>query len=285
MTMEWRSRAAELVREAGNDPRSTYDLISLALSEVDEDTAWDHITFLHRRGTREIFHAARGLIQSACTLERTLGVNILGQLGIPDRSFPRESIELLLELLQAESDEAVLQAVCIAMGHIHDPLAIPALARLSHHPSEYVRYSVVHGLAGQSDPLALATLIQLTEDHDDDVRDWATFGLGTLVDDDTPAIRDALLRRTADAYSIVRGEALLGLARRHDERVIEPLLHELTHWEPIDRCDLPIEAAEEHPDERLLPILLRLKQTMGDEDHRFDLAIERCSRVMTYMKE
>lgn len=277
MAKGWKTEVEEMVREAVNDPRSTHELISLALSELDEDAAWEPVTILHRRGTREIFDAARWLVLSSCAVERTLGANILGQLGVPNRSFSRESVELLLELFQSESDESVLEATCVALGHIHDPLAIPALARLSSHPSENVRFSVVHGLMGHSDGLAIATLIELSADTDEVVRDWATFGLGSQVDDDTPAIREALFRRTTDSDSVVRGEALVGLARRHDERVVQPLIRELTREEQTDRWDLPIEAAEELADQRLLPTLLRLKQDVGDGDDRFDLAIERCS--------
>ena len=81
------------IREARDDPRTVEELVSLALSEQDENAAWDVVSILHLRGTHEVFDAARSLCQSCCDAEQTLGVNILGQLGVPDHSFPDESVE------------------------------------------------------------------------------------------------------------------------------------------------------------------------------------------------
>lgn len=56
-------------------------------------------------------------------------------------------------------------------------------------------------------------LIELTRDEDRSNRDWAIFLLA-LEDADTPAIRDALLQAARDPDEFVRGEAVLGLAKR-----------------------------------------------------------------------
>ena len=81
------------IREAQDDPRTVGELVSLALSEQDENAAWDVVGILHFRGTQEVFDAARLLCRSCCAAEQTLGANILGQLGVPVRSFPDESVE------------------------------------------------------------------------------------------------------------------------------------------------------------------------------------------------
>ena len=73
------------------------------------------------------------------------------------------------------------------------------------------------------DQRSIDGLICLTMDSSVEVRDWATFGLGSMTEQDTPMLRQALLARLDDLDDIVRGEALVGLARRQDERVIEPL--------------------------------------------------------------
>jgi HEAT repeat protein len=266
-------------REAQDDPRATHEFITMALTEPDENATWEAVVTLHFRGTREVFDGACNFCASECPQERTLGANILGQLGVPNRSFPDESVAVLLKLLAVETDEDVLDAICIALGHIHDPTAIPSLARLKRHPSTKVRNAVVFGLLGFEDQLAIRTLIEMSRDRDELVRDWATFGLGTQIDADTPEICAALFARVVDQDEVTRGEALVGLARRKDQRVIEPLIKELARYPDAEYGSYSVEAAEEIADPRLLPVLTRLKQLADADDTRLDDAIRRCSEV------
>ena len=71
-------------------------------------------------------------------------------------------------------------------------------------------------------------LSDLSRDADEEVRDWATFGLGSLTEVDTPELRETLLARLVDTDDNTRGEAVIGLAKRHDPRVVAPLIRELT---------------------------------------------------------
>jgi HEAT repeat protein len=64
-------------------------------------------------------------------------------------------------------------------------------------------------------------------DPDSDVRDWATFGLGTQSDADSEVIREALFERLADTDEDTRAEAAVGLAKRKDVRVLPVVLEEL----------------------------------------------------------
>jgi hypothetical protein len=80
--------------------------------------------------------------------------------------------------------------------------------------------------SGGPDGADVATMIRLSEDPDPEVRNWATFGLGFLMDVDSEAIRAALWARTGDDSGEVRAEGIRGLARRHDRRAV-PLLAEL----------------------------------------------------------
>jgi len=65
-------------------------------------------------------------------------------------------------------------------------------------------------------------LIAMTRDADRSNRDWAVLLLSQR-EDDTTAVRDALLSAASDEDDIVRGEAILGLARR-DRMLALPLL-------------------------------------------------------------
>ena len=115
----------------------------------------------------------------------------------------------------------------------------------------------------QEDPTAIATLIELSSDRDEDVRNWATCGLGSMIETDTKEIRSALWRRlreekkdtdpSYDAFS----EAMVGLARRKDLTIVDILLEELTS-ERVDT--LILDAAEELRHPKLYPALIELSK-------------------------
>jgi len=160
-------------------------------------------------------------------MERRLGADILGQLGYPDRSFPKECPQILLGMLEREEDHRVLDAILVALSHHRAPEAIGPASRFRHHADPEVRLGVVFALMGYENQEAHGVLIELTRDADAQVRDWATFALGTQCETDTPAIRDALADRLADTDDETRCEALVGLARRGDRRVLTALHEEL----------------------------------------------------------
>jgi hypothetical protein len=135
-----------------DDARSVDELISVALGEPGEDVAWDAIWTLRRRGSLEVFERASALCRSFCIVERTLGVDILGQLGIPDRSFPKSCLSIPLGMLKAESDHEVLGSVLIALAHLGEPGAIGPAARFRHHADPDVRHGVVHAMMGHDSP-------------------------------------------------------------------------------------------------------------------------------------
>lgn len=241
---------------AQDDPRSVDELIAAALTATDEQVTWDAVRALHWRGSREVLLRAQSLCGSPCSRERVLGADILGQLGVPDRAFPSECGQRLRDMLGTEQDAGVLRSVLVALSHQQDAASVPEVANFVKHPDPEVRHAAVLALTGHDMPLAIESLILLTTDPDPRVRDWSTFALGTQLDLDTPAIRDALANRLDDPDSDARGEALVGLARRRDERVIPALRRELS-----SDCvgTLAIEASELIASPQLLPELLALR--------------------------
>jgi HEAT repeat protein len=133
-------------------------------------------------------------------------------------------MHVLLTLLEAEATPEVLASIGVALGHRADARAIGPLLPFQQHPDPDVRHAVVFGLLGQTDPRAVACLIALSADPEAHVRDWATFGLAVQIDTDTSALREALHARLHDPDGNTVGEAMVGLARRKDARVIAPLL-------------------------------------------------------------
>lgn len=256
------------------EDKPTEELIQLALSEEDEDKYWGVVQALHVRGTSEAFEAAQRLIQSNLAKKRALGADILSQLGAPNVKFRDQSIEILLKLIETEQEPEVLTSIGMAFGHLNEPRAVEPLVKLKNHPDANVRFGVTFGMLTLEDDLAVKTLIELSQDEDDEVRDWATFGLGTQLELDTPEIREALLALVADENDDVRGEAFAGLAIRHDKRVIEPLLKELTSGS-VGR--LAVEAARDIADPTLYPALVALKEWWDVDEELLEEALEATS--------
>ncbi len=257
-----------------SDPRSIDELVSTALTESDEEIVSDAVCALQFRGTREVLARAETLCRSDCVAERCLGANILGQLGVPERTYPKECLSILLGMLGDEKEVDVLSAILIALGHLGQPEAIEPACRFCKHPDAEVRLGVVFALTGQENQAAIDVLIGLSRDKDAHVRDWATFALGQQIDLDTSAIREALVARLDDADYDTRCEAIVGLAERGDRRVIPIISRELA-----SDCigSLVVEAAATIPDPQFYPLLIALREWWDVCETSLNEAIEACS--------
>ncbi len=203
-------------------------MIQRALVEVQQDE-WETIRDLQLCASAEVYDAVQQLCQSARPSERVLGVDILGQFGVRGKARPFDEPirQLLLTMLDREADLEVLIALATALGHLQESRAIEPLCRLKDHADADLRQAVVFGLQGQEDARAVEALIDLSQDAAVDVRSWATFALGSQIEMDTEAIRDALLRNIDDEDEETREEALAGLAMRRDRRILERALADL----------------------------------------------------------
>lgn len=263
--------------KSDSDSSSIDELINTALNATDEETAWGAVVELHGRGSREVYEKALGLTRSHVSEERSLGADILGQLGKGEEggehSFPQEAGEVLLAMLASEEDPEVLEAVLTALSYLHDPKSIPEVARFVKHEDPEVRHTAVLALMGHDDQTAIDLLIGLSVDEDPEVRDWATFALGTQLDADTPEIRAALAERLQDPDEVIRGEALVGLARRRDDRVVPALKQEL-RAETVE--ELVVGAAELTGSPELHALLVALSDRWDGDPEILELAITAC---------
>jgi HEAT repeat protein len=107
------------------------------------------------------------------------------------------------------------------------------LIDLAGHPDATVRYGVAFALEDFESPAALAARIALSRDIDCEVRDRATFGIGSVSELDSSEIREALRDRLGDPDIDVRSEAILGLARRKEDAVVADLLPLLDASRPL----------------------------------------------------
>jgi len=94
-------------------------------------------------------------------------------------------------------------------------------------PADLWHEQWLEAMAACGCPLDIGELVNLSSHDDYQVRDWATFGLGQVVVEDTAQIRAALHARLYDSTEWVRDEAIRGLARRKDKTLLPILAQEL----------------------------------------------------------
>jgi hypothetical protein len=123
--------------------------------------------------------------------------------------------------------------------------------------------------------LPLSTLLTWMRDADEEVRDWATFAVA-IRNDDSEEVRRALLERAHDHDFDARSEALVGLARRRDQRSL-PLLIEALQEDVVGSLFVEAAAYFAHPD--LVKPLEDLRPWWDIDDQLLEEAIQRCSGV------
>jgi hypothetical protein len=215
-----------------DDQRTTEELFEASLvDDYDDEAGWDAIRVLRHRNREEVFQFAVRYCQSPVPLERARGLDVLAQLGAggpqPERPHFQESVAIAIERLR-DPNPRVVSSASWALAHLGGDLAVDALVPMRNHPDPDVRWAVTNVLHGTERADAIATLIELMDDPDDNVRDWATFALGTQCSVDSLVIRDALRRRLNDKYEEARDEAVWGLAQRKDEQGLRMLIDRLS---------------------------------------------------------
>lgn len=262
-----------------DEETSIENLIEIALDENDleSDVRWDSIRTLQKRGTREVFEAAKTLCESGNSLQVSLGADILGLLAVDLETgslpFGEETSELLVRISATPLELFALDCVLIALGKTRTDTAIKKLLEFKSHESDLIRHAVTHGLLTQEDDDSIIAMIGLSNDEDVEVRNWATFGLGSQINIDMPMIREALFARLDDSDEVVRGEAFVGLAKRKDERILELLIKELRGGKVAEQS---VEAADIMPHSRLCEPLKNLKKRWNENPILIDDAIKAC---------
>ena len=198
------------------------------VGDYEAEEAWDAVHALRRNGSREIFERAAAWCLSDDPLKRARGADILCKLREKSEAiFRDESCAQLTRMLEKEQDPAVLDSIIHGLGHLHRALAVPLILRYQDYPDRKIRFAVTCALGSfPNDARSIEGLLKLTSDPDDEIRDWAVFGLGVLGNAYSPEIREALLRCLSDTNEDVREEAAVGLGKRRDRRLI-PVLVEM----------------------------------------------------------
>lgn len=261
-----------------DDVRTDEQLMAFVLDpscQEDSDEYWSAVRILQHRMEEPLFEKMRALILNGNEREREFAADVVAQSRVKDKQWSERCVQLLLDALKHEASTKVLESICHALGHHQSDNAIEPLIKLQNHDDAGVRLAVVHGLTCSNNPAAIAALISLSADAAADVRNWATFGLGSMTEEDSSAIRDALEKRLTETDDEIFGEALVGLALRGDTRVAKPLLETVEaiqkgKREFIQLFSEAIEAvrtaAVKYPDKAWEPLLVRCDE-LGFKKH------------------
>ncbi len=245
--------------------------------DTEDEDAWDAICDevvlpLQQLGDSGLVDDLVVAITAELPEVRCAAALVLAQYGFRlGRPFAQRVTPALATQAAVEGDEDVRRELVRGIGRSELPQWAPVLREYAADPCEWVRLVVAQDLAGlfggdDPDEVSIWTLKGLTRDPEPEVRDWATFSLGTLCEVDTPAVRAALRARLDDtAEDTTAAHAAVGLAARHDSVV----LPHLRRWllAPADVVgNLVVEAAGLLGDPTLLPRLRELKAG-GWADH------------------
>ncbi|MBK9205049.1 MAG: hypothetical protein IPL73_21970 [Candidatus Obscuribacter sp.] len=252
-----------------NDAKSLQELVEIALSR--EDGNVKALWALRHKGGAEVFAMACALCLgdndglTPTPRQRQLGTCILSQMARTPRRSPRASIEVLLTMLNSESDENVILSIIYALGHLRGVTRAEQLSQWLVHPDEYVRIALVNALPNERNKFAIDALVVLTKDSSDEVRDLATFGLGFFDGVRSSAINTALLECLSDPYEMVRLQAMEALVDKgvYKKLVIKALLADLALGYD---GDLPCRIATKLESVELYDSLVKLRQDRLSED-------------------
>ncbi len=186
----------------------------------DDDELFDRISAFVDRDPEAALVIGERLVRSSDPDRREIGVRLVGVAGVVDDYARRERALPLLRHALADTEVGPLSGAIVQLGHLDDVDSHDLILGQAEHADPVVRDAVATALPSVGlNERSLDALIVLMEDPDDDVRDWATFAVGSLSDFDDERVRSALLARMDDPNLDARLEAIAGLARRRDERV------------------------------------------------------------------
>lgn len=262
---------------------SNEDLIELA---INDDRHFHSVReLLKTRNSRELFNIVLSLCKHTSPDRRLLGMDIL--LGEASTSFETETIKLIKKRISKETDPKVIITMCYLFRDLSVENRSHYLRPHAFDADEDVRFAVTVCLS--RDKRSIDTLKLLAADRNDDVRDWALFGLGCILEDlvfDSETkwhklpqdVRAVLVQHLNDSFEPARREAIAALSFYKDPHVIPCILSGLKVQIAESSIDyLMVDAAGRVGDPWFLPYLLEIKSRQLGHEQSIDEAIQKCS--------
>ncbi len=230
--------------------------------EEDDDIYMEYIAILREREDDEVFQLTKKLVYSKVSVYREIAASILSQFGYKTKLYRGESIHLLAKLLNDKNEDVISNAI-YAFGHRKSTRYADKFASFVTLNSLPIKEALAFTLGGYENQKSIDALVKLMQDENFDVRNWATFSLAQITQSNTQTIRDALFKNLSDTELEVRGEALLGLALRKDNRVVDAIIEDLQ--KPFYGSWI-FTAITEMPNKRYLPYFEKYIESLDTED-------------------
>lgn len=227
------------------------------LNNKTQKAYWDNISELRKRPNPTVFKKAYEFAQSDFDKQKIIGLDVLQQLGFNPRYNKKQTVELHFELLEKKQSDNVLKSIFYGIGHNNEELSdkqISKLVTFQNVENIDVKHALISALSGVENIKAIETIIDFSKNKKSSIRNWATFGIGSLIDLDTTEIRNALWDRVTDNDFETKSEAIVGLANRKDKRIKDVISTELENG---DYGTLLFEAILTIRDKDFLPLLNR----------------------------
>ncbi len=157
------------------------EILSRLLKNKSKTNYWNYIRELRKRKSTTTYQKATELTNSENNVEKVIGINILAQFGYP-RKHKNRNLNTYFKLLKTENSIKTVSSILYGIGHNNENLSesqIDLICQFQSNKSATIRYSLTSALSGVENDNAIKTLIKLTKDKDSDIRDWATFGIGS----------------------------------------------------------------------------------------------------------
>jgi HEAT repeat protein len=226
---------------------------NLINKNLEEDDYWENIRELRTRPSNNVYEKSYELATSKNLNHKSVGILILAQLGFNPRFNESKTISLFFNLLDSNQENEILENILYSIGHNNSNLTqeqINILSKFYNHEVIKVREALVSTLLAVNNPIEV--LIHLSQDSEDQIRDWATFGIGSQLDNTSPEILEALWKRTKDSNDEVRAEAIVGLVNRKVPEVKKIILNILMSG---NFGTLEMETIQDLEDKDYLPLL------------------------------
>ncbi|MGV0921412.1 DUF5724 domain-containing protein [Empedobacter falsenii] len=238
-------------------------LISRLINYKTDKSRWETIRILRSRPSQDLFEKCVELINSNDQKKKIIGIDILAQLGKDKRPFRKETLKIYFELLNSETNENVLFSILSGISFNEKELnkkQINKICSFQNSNSDLIKQGIVNALGFIENEKAIDVLIKFSKDKANHIRSWATFYIGQ-VDFDNESIREALWNRINDKHQETRMEAIIGLAKRKDNRIIEVIKQEIIK---DDFGSMLFEAILETENKDFIPIL---QQELEESKH------------------